>query len=191
MIKNCPTCNISKNSTEFYKVKNRRDGLFYQCKNCNNKYVKNYNKTHKKEKAEYRRNYYQEHKEASAEYQRNYNQKHKSQKRKWWKNKTKVDINFKILGNLRKRIWDTLKGNSKSARTMKLIGCSIINLRKYLQKQFKSGMNWKNYGKWHVDHIIPCSKFDLSKPKEQRKCFHYTNLQPLWAKDNWRKSDKL
>jgi hypothetical protein len=191
MIKNCPTCNISKNNTEFYKVKNRRDGLFYQCKNCNNKYVKNYNKTHKKEKAEYRRNYYQEHKEASAEYQRNYNQKHKSQKRKWWKNKTKVDINFKILGNLRKRIWDTLKGNSKSARTMKLIGCSIINLRKYLQKQFKSGMNWKNYGKWHIDHIIPCSKFDLSKPKEQRKCFHYTNLQPLWAKDNWRKSDKL
>jgi len=52
-------------------------------------------------------------------------------------------------------------------------------------------MNFDNYGKWHLDHIKPCASFDLSKPEEQQKCFHYTNLQPLWAKDNLTKGAKI
>jgi hypothetical protein len=60
-----------------------------------------------------------------------------------------------------------------------------------LEKQFTKGMNWKNYGKWHIDHIKPCASFDLSLEHEQKLCFHFTNLQPLWAKDNIRKSDKI
>jgi hypothetical protein len=84
-----------------------------------------------------------------------------------------------------------LKGICKSARTMKLVGCSIEELKNYLKKQFVAGMSWKNHGKWHVDHIRPCITFDLSKPNEQRKCFHYTNLQPLWAIDNLEKKDKF
>ena len=52
-------------------------------------------------------------------------------------------------------------------------------------------MSWNNYGKWHVDHIRPCIDFDLSKPEEQQKCFHYTNLQPLWAEENMRKHYKF
>jgi hypothetical protein len=73
---------------------------------------------------------------------------------------------------------------------MELIGCNIKFLKKYLKKQFKSGMSWSNYGKWHIDHIIPCIKFDLRKESEQRKCFNYSNLQPLWAEDNRRKGNK-
>ena len=51
-------------------------------------------------------------------------------------------------------------------------------------------MSWGNYGKWHVDHIRPCASFNLVNEEEQKKCFHYTNLQPLWAKDNLSKGSK-
>ncbi len=79
------------------------------------------------------------------------------------------------------------KGINKAKKTIKLLDCTIPELKKYLEKQFKKGMTWNNYGKWHVDHIRPCCKFDLSKPEEQLKCFNYTNLQPLWAEENLRK----
>ena len=103
----------------------------------------------------------------------------------------KIDINFKIRCNLGTRIWDSLKHNYKSASTLKLIGCPIGFLKKHLESQFKLGMSWNNYGKWHIDHIIPCASFDLSKSEEQQKCFNWTNLQPLWAEDNLSKSDKI
>lgn len=73
---------------------------------------------------------------------------------------------------------------------MELIGCSVEKLMEHLEKQFTEGMTWGNYGRWHVDHIKPCAMFDFSKPEHQQECFHYSNLQPLWAKDNLKKSDK-
>jgi hypothetical protein len=108
----------------------------------------------------------------------------------------KTDINFKLTNNLRSRIYNALKGNNKSKHTMELIGCSIENLKIHLKNQFTKGMSWKNHGngchgrgmkEWHVDHIIPCTFFDLSKPEEQQKCFNYKNLQPLWALENIKK----
>ena len=73
-----------------------------------------------------------------------------------------------------------------------LIGCSIEELKQHLEKQFTLGMNWKNYGYgWHVDHIKPCAFFDFSKEEEQKKCFNYTNLQPLWATENFKKRDNI
>ena len=59
----------------------------------------------------------------------------------------------------------------------------------HLEAQFKPGMTWDNYGLkgWHVDHIRPCASFDLRDPEQQRRCFHYTNLQPLWAEENLKK----
>ena len=91
------------------------------------------------------------------------------------------------------RIRMALKNNYKSKSTMKLIGCSIKFLKNYLQKQFKKGMSWSNHGLygWHIDHIRPCALFDLTKPSEQKKCFNYKNLQPLWAEENIRKGKKI
>ena len=113
----------------------------------------------------------------------NYNVKYRTQKRR-------TDINIRIKDTLSKRIWDAVKGHCKSTTTSQLIGCSIKRLKQHLENQFKKDMSWKNYGYygWHVDHIKPCVKFDLSKACEQRKCFNYKNLQPLWAKENMRKN---
>lgn len=80
---------------------------------------------------------------------------------------------------------------SKSSPTFKLLGCSVEDLMIHLESMFAEGMNWNNYGKWHVDHIRPCVSFNLFDPEEQKRCFHFTNLQPLWALDNYRKGDSL
>jgi len=113
-------------------------------------------------------------------------------KNEWKLNKIKNNPTYKIKDNLRHRIYMALKGTVKSKRTIDLLGTSIDNLWNHLEKSFRPGMTKNNYGRvWHVDHKIPCAAFDLTKPKEQSKCFHYTNTQPLWAKENLSKGAKL
>ena len=101
------------------------------------------------------------------------------------------DNNFRLIRILRSRILDALKGKSKSKKTKELIGISIEGLIKYLESKFKPGMSWKKRNLIHIDHIRPCASFDLTDPKQQAKCFHYTNLQPLWAKENLSKGAKI
>ena len=112
-------------------------------------------------------------------------------KRQWDLNKCKTDITYKIKKILRSRMYYALFKIKKSKSSEKLLGAPIQIVLKHLESKFKKGMSFKNHGKWHVDHIIPCSAFDLTKPEEQIKCFNYTNLQPLWAFENLTKSDKL
>jgi hypothetical protein len=97
----------------------------------------------------------------------------------------------RITENLRRRTRAVLEGTNKSAPTLALIGCSPIELKDHLESLFTVGMSWDNYGKWHIDHIVPCDSFDLTVASEQRKCFNYKNLQPLWANDNLRKGSKI
>lgn len=87
---------------------------------------------------------------------------------------------------LKERMRVALNSHVKAGKTAKLLGCSIPELREHLEAQFREGMSWKNYGQfgWHIDHIKPCSSFDLSDPAQQYLCFHYTNLQPLWWFEN-------
>ena len=110
-----------------------------------------------------------------------------------YKLRLQTDINVKLSHYLRNRIRKVLKNNIKSTKTSKLLDCSIDFLKKYLESKFKFGMTWDNYGKngWEIDHIRPCASFDLSKPEEQCKCFHYSNLQPLWVSENRQKSNKI
>lgn len=97
-----------------------------------------------------------------------------------------------IRRRIRTRVYLVLKGSLKSAPTLKLIGCSVEQLKSHLESQFTREMNWNNYGRlWHIDHKEPCSSFDLSNPSEQRRCFHYSNLQPLSAKENWSKHARI
>jgi len=110
---------------------------------------------------------------------------------KWYHNKGKYNIQHVLKERLRHRIRNTVTKGYKSASSLKLLGCDIEFFKKHLQKQFTEGMSWDNYGDWHIDHIIPCDSFDLTIPEEQAKCFHYTNCQPLWAKDNIIKGNKI
>jgi hypothetical protein len=95
---------------------------------------------------------------------------------------------------LRTRLASALRSKNikKQYKIQTLLGCTVKELKQYLESKFQKEMSWENYGLkgWHIDHIIPCTSFDLTKKEEQRKCFHYTNLQPLWCNENLRKSGK-
>jgi len=163
---------------------------------------KHYRSSHKKYLKIWRRKHYQKNKQKLLTQMKEYRQTHKEEIKKYAKkycqqNRKQLNkycreylknIEKRLTHNFRNRIWTVLKSNVKSAHTVKLIGCSVKILKQHLQKQFKKGMNWDNYGKWHIDHIKPCVSFDLSKPKEQRRCFNYSNLQPLWASENLSKN---
>jgi hypothetical protein len=95
---------------------------------------------------------------------------------------------FRIAKCLRARFYKAVTRDQRIGTTMQLVGCSAASLRAHLQDQFLPGMTWDNFGGWEIDHIRPCASFDLTDPAQQRQCFHYTNLQPLWAEDNRRKA---
>jgi len=149
-----------------------------------NEYDKRYKDSHKAEAKITRKKYLQKNKVRLIKYMKTYYQIHKQEraeyKRLWLKN-----LINRLITRYRSRIYHALKGNTKGQSTKELLGCSIDFLKIHLEKQFTSGMKWENYGDWHIDHIRPCYDFDLSKPKEQYKCFNYSNLRPLWAIDNW------
>lgn len=98
----------------------------------------------------------------------------------------------KFRNTIRLAIKRQSKNNKKLGKTAALLGCTFDEARRHLQSKFKDGMSWDNYGYrgWHIDHIRPCDSFDLSRAEEQMKCFHYTNLQPLWWRDNIKKHAK-
>lgn len=116
-------------------------------------------------------------------------------KNKYSKQRRDSNIQVKIASNIRSRFKEALKREriSKKCSVLDITGCSLKQLKKHLEQQFTSGMSWDNYGfyGWHIDHIIPVSRFDLTKIEEQKKCFHYTNLQPLWGKENMSKGNRI
>ncbi len=180
----CIVCILKQNKqyrdlhTEYYKE--NKDKML--------KKAKKYRDNNKIKIAKYMKKWREENKEHIKEYDKTI----QKQRNKKDRNRRKVDIQFKLTHNLRKRIWDALKNNTKSKRTLELLGCTIDELKIHLENQFKYGMNWNNYGigGWEIDHKLPCAKFDLSKEKEQLECFNSTNLQPLWADENRRKGSK-
>ncbi len=102
------------------------------------------------------------------------------------------NISLRLKKRLRYRLWSALKGKNKHKKTLDLIGCSTDELIIHLEKLFSPGMSWTNYGRggWHIDHIRPFASFDLTNPKEIEQSCHYSNLQPLWERDNLSKGSK-
>lgn len=193
----CSKCKIDKTLNEYSKDKQKSDGLSCACKDCSRldakrKYLEN-------KEYYYRRNHNLTDEQKSRRRLREKNLSPEQRHRKtqyniqYIKSRYHSDEKFNLSVKIRTRMNKALLGKNKSRPTMQLLGCSIEKLRKHLESQFQEGMNWDNhdYYGWHVDHIRPIASFDLTDPKQQAECFHYTNLQPLWMKDNLMKADNI
>jgi len=159
---------------------------------------KEYAEKNKDRLKEYFKGYYQENKEhIQANNKKNYDENWEEWNKRHYQNYKKPkyhnDENYRLKECIAARIRGALLHGYKSASTMELIGCTIDELKQHLEKQFLPGMTWDNHAitGWHIDHIIPCDNFDLIKEEEQKKCFHYINLQPLWYKENLVKGNKI
>jgi hypothetical protein len=147
-------------------------------------------------KEAYNKEYYLKNKEAISEQKKGYyhrNQKASLKRNAQWQTRQRrSNPVFRLRQAISLRIYKSLKGHCRY-RTMALTGCKLEFLKGWLESRFQPGMSWENYGRhgWHVDHVIPCKAFDLSNPVEIKQCFHYSNLQPLWAKDNLRKGTQI
>lgn len=206
----CLKCNTEKPIENFYtKKKNNKSYFSSPCKECINKSTKIYREKNKEKIAEYFSknreilNQKKKLKRQSPEEKEKmlaYNRKYRKENREKWKQakrekhqKNKKNPFYLITNRLRNRIRKVVKNNSKSASALELLGCSPEEFKNYLINKFTADMTWEDFmnGKIHIDHIIPCSSFNLLNPEEQKKCFHYTNLQPLWEKDNLKKGNKF
>ena len=145
--------------------------------------------------AEKNRKYYQKNKERIIATVKAYNANNPSKvreaKRRYRKKRLATDPQYRARANLRKSLKTAIKKieGEKSHKFSTLLGCSYEELSSHLESQFVEGMSWENYGEWHIDHVRPLSSFNLLEREEQLKCCNYTNLQPLWARDNLVKGD--
>lgn len=160
-----------------------------------------YRDKHREELIEYSRTYYQTNKKEqrlkqNAYYKANSKRLNKARAkshREYEKIRRRTDINHRLRNYLRNRIGSAIRNYYKSGSAVRDLGCTIEHLKQYLESKFQPGMTWENHGKhgWHIDHIKPLSSFDLTDREQFLQACHYTNLQPLWAKDNLKKRDRF
>jgi hypothetical protein len=207
----CSKCLVEKSYSEYYKNKSNNLGIESFCKDCSKIYrINNIDKRRSYEK-DYRlknkdkisaRNKVYQSSEKSKSQNKSYKIKNKEkinkQNNSYRKlNRAKINqrrnsnIQQRIKHSLRARLWSAIRGNNKSLSTIELLGCDVEYLIKYIEDLFLESMSWSNYGEWHIDHIRPCASFDLTDIEQQKICFNYKNLQPLWAEDNIRKGCKV
>ena len=191
--KKCKTCKVLKCTSEFYiRKKNMKTGLKAyirpSCKACMDKRKSDWLKANRAKRNASQREWRRRKKLGIQRKPLQTHEERMAQKRKYERERYQSDPTFRLLHNLRSRVGLALKGNSKSAATEALLGICVDECRKYIEGLFTEGMSWDS--NIHIDHIVPCASFDLSDPEQQRQCFHYTNLQPLWGSDNLFKSAK-
>ena len=184
----CSKCKEIKDVSNFNKSNRNKSGLRAECKKCQNNYYK-----HNTEKIKNRRKErYIENADKELVRNKKYYNKNKSEIIKNLTIKRKTNPIFRLKNNMRSRLIQFLKSNNlhKDNQTFDIVGCSPEFLKEYLEKQFTEGMSWDLVGNHiHIDHIIPLSS--SNNKDEIYKLCHYTNLQPLWSKDNLKKSNKI
>lgn len=130
--------------------------------------------------------------EKRAASRKKWSDKNPTFKADYQRNRLRIDPAYRVLAALRRRVYGAVNKTDKSAKTKEMLGCSIEDFMIYLESKFGDGMTRENYGSvWEVDHIMPCEIFDLTKPEHQKRCFHFSNLQPLFCVDNKKKGCKV
>lgn len=193
--KMCTSCNFVLDITNFY-FKKTDNCYTSKCKNCIKEKQRKYSVNKKSIISTAKKDYYLKNTEVIKQRKKSHNinlDAKRKARRKWENEKLKISINYRLSKNLRKRIFNAMKSSGivKSMYTEQLIGCSISFLKSYIETLFSSEMSWDNYGLWHIDHIFPLSKTDLTNKQELLQVMNYKNLQPLWARDNIRKGNKI
>ncbi len=179
-MKNCSKCLQDKLLVEFYKNAAYVGGYVHTCKLCFRARNKKYKKSHT-----------QKVKEMNSTWKIANRQKVNSEQREWRKTHP-MSLEQTIALYLRTRLNTAIKGNFKGGSAVRDLGCSISQFKQHIESKFKPGMSWNNWSKdgWHMDHIEPLCKFDLTDPNQVKKVCNYTNIQPLWALDNLIKGGK-
>lgn len=212
-MKKCTKCNAEKNLESFGRLKRGKNGYRAECKECvkeyrlkNYEHVIEYRKQYNIKNRDYKKLYRLKNIEKIKEQDRLYRLNNKDKHKEWViknkdkvriyanqykKERKKIDSLFKLSTNIRTLISNCIKrqGYTKKSSAYKILGCSFEYFKIHIESQFKEGMNWNNIGEWHIDHIHPVS---LATDEDHLiKLNHYTNLQPLWAIDNIKKSNKI
>lgn len=172
------TCRVCKDKKQYALFANQGKRKPQMCKSCLNA----------RDRAKRASNPEEYNKKMRETYQRN-KDKINETRRKTLQKRRDEDPKYRAMMALHCRLYLAVK--VKTGKTLELTGCSKEELTTHLESKFTEGMTWENYGEWHIDHIRPCASFNLEDPDEQKKCFHWTNLQPLWAQDNMRKGAKF
>lgn len=182
----CKRCQLEKSEDEFPKRKlrygyGRRTSCLVCYREDGSRRSRVFYKKHEQQQKVQSKLYYRENKEHILK--RNYI---------YVRQKRRIDLNFKLAANIRARLNCALKNNQKVGSSVANLGCSIEELKIYLETQFQPGMTWENWSQtgWHIDHKIPLSKLNLSNPVDFARAVHFSNLQPLWASANLEKSNK-
>lgn len=203
----CTKCLEVKSILEFRKQAKGKFGVRNPCKVCILELDKEYRKTDSSKNAQKK---YRESLKGKISNKRGHIKYRQSEKgktteklyyditdrnsyfRDYNRNRIHIDICFKIKKRLRIRLLGAIKGNYKNGSAIRDLGCTIPELKSYLEGKFIKGMSWSNHGLhgWHIDHIKPLSSFDFNDRNQFLEACNYKNLQPLWAKDNLQKSNK-
>jgi len=204
--KTCYRCQVPKHLSEFNKCKLGTFGVHGHCRACQKEVRKSFYEQKQKPTKYWLTDAHREtcRRISYDKYHTNplWKQKHKEQnniRRRKEPAKIKARLQHqrwysipknRIACSLRVRLRQALRKGIKIDTAENLLGCSFESAKLHLESKFINGMTWENYGEWHIDHIVPCSFFDLTDPRQQRMCCNYRNLQPLWAKDNISKCNR-
>jgi hypothetical protein len=191
----CNECGLEKNLSEFYKRTDTPNGYRNNCKECKLKNNHKWREENKEKISIIGKIWREKNKESIRERIKEWEVKNyrrvRDRKNKRVRDRRKEDPVYHLINKVRCRLRKYLitLNITKKNRTFDIVGCTPEYLKEHLEKQFVNGMSWENRDEWHIDHIIPLSS--ANSEEELYKLCHYTNLQPLWAEENIKKSNKI